>query len=256
MKKKLTAVALVVCMLAIMLVGASLAYFTDKDEATNVFTVGNVDIELVEVFDENNAKLMPGVRVNKDVSIKLAAGSEDAYVWYLWKIPADLDSIDGTTGTNNALHVNSLGRTWDKYRENSQYWEQDQDKALPLEQTWDHDPEVELKATAGPEGYLYTEEIENVNYHVYAVLYHGVLSNAEGGQSETTQAMDKVYLDTSVNKDGQGYYQIITMGTNAGQKQYLPSLPNNAKIIVEAYGIQAAGFDDVYAAYTAYQKQK
>lgn len=48
MKKKLTAVALVVCMLAIMLVGASLAYFTDKDEATNTFTVGNVSITLIE----------------------------------------------------------------------------------------------------------------------------------------------------------------------------------------------------------------
>lgn len=48
MKKKLTAVALVVCMLAVMLVGASLAYFTDAKDATNTFTVGNVDIELIE----------------------------------------------------------------------------------------------------------------------------------------------------------------------------------------------------------------
>lgn len=48
MKKKLTAVALVVCMLAIMLVGASLAYFTDKDEEVNTFTVGNVKIDLIE----------------------------------------------------------------------------------------------------------------------------------------------------------------------------------------------------------------
>ena len=45
-------------------------------------------------------------------------------------------------------------------------------------------------------------------------------------------------------------------GENAGKKQYLPSLPDNAQIIVEAYGIQAAGFDDVYAAYKAYQAQK
>lgn len=48
MKKKLTAVALVVCMLAVMLVGASLAYFTDTKTATNTFTVGNVKIELLE----------------------------------------------------------------------------------------------------------------------------------------------------------------------------------------------------------------
>lgn len=255
MRKKIVALSMAVLMLAVAVVGGTLAYFTDTDDAENVFTVGNVDIELDEVFDKDNAKLMPGINVNKDVKITLADGSEDAYVWYLWKIPADLDSIDGTTGTNNALHVNSLGRTWDTYRENSKYWADGQTEALPLNQTWDHDPEVELGLTAGPEGYLYTETIGEVQYHVYAALYHGILSNAEGGQTETTQAMDKVYLDKSVNKDADGYYQIINMGPQAGQKHYLRSLPDNAKIIVEAYAIQAAGFDDVYAAYNAYQKQ-
>ena len=48
MKKKLTAVALIICMIAIMLVGATMAYFTDEAEATNTFTVGNVKIELLE----------------------------------------------------------------------------------------------------------------------------------------------------------------------------------------------------------------
>lgn len=62
MKKKLTAVALIVCMLAIMLVGASLAYFTDDDEATNTFTVGNVTIDLTEPkWDEAGSKDAPEV---------------------------------------------------------------------------------------------------------------------------------------------------------------------------------------------------
>lgn len=252
MKKKITALCLCVALLAIAVVGASLAYFTDKDDAENVFTVGKIDISLNEVFDAENANLMPGVDVNKDVSISLSSDSNAAYVWYLWKIPADLDSIDGTTGTNNALHVNSLGRTWDKYRENKDYWAEGQTEAYPIEQTWDHDPENELGLTAGPEGYLYTETIGSVEYHVYAVLYHGKLQPGES----TTEAMTKVYLDTSVNKDDDGYYQIISKGVNKGQKQYLPSLPDNAKIIVEAYGIQADNFKDVYEAYKAYQTQK
>ena len=252
MKKKIVALCLCVALAVVAIGGATLAYFTDTDDATNTFTVGKVDITLNETFDKNNAKLMPGVDVNKDVSITLNEGSSDAYVWYLWKIPADLDSIDGTTGTNNALHVNSLGRTWDTYRKNPNYWAEGQTEALPLDQTWDHDPETELGLTAGPEGYLYTEENNGVNYHVYAALYHGKLS---AGQT-TTEAMTKVYLDTSVNQDEGGYYQIIRKGEQAGQKHYLPSLPNNAKIIVEAYAIQADGFDDVYAAYKAYQAQK
>jgi len=76
MKKKLTAVALVVCMLAIMLVGASLAYFTDESEvATNVMTTGKVSIvqneyqrgedgKLVAFDHENAKKLIPAVGDN------------------------------------------------------------------------------------------------------------------------------------------------------------------------------------------------
>ena len=48
MKKKITAIFLCVALVAIAIVGASLAYFTDTDAATNTFTVGNVKIELLE----------------------------------------------------------------------------------------------------------------------------------------------------------------------------------------------------------------
>lgn len=48
MKKKITALCLCVALLAVAVVGASLAYFTDTDNATNTFTVGNVKIDLIE----------------------------------------------------------------------------------------------------------------------------------------------------------------------------------------------------------------
>ena len=48
MKKKITAIFLCVALVAIAIVGASLAYFTDTDNATNTFTVGNVKIDLIE----------------------------------------------------------------------------------------------------------------------------------------------------------------------------------------------------------------
>ena len=48
MKKKITALCLCVALLAVAVVGASLAYFTDTDKATNTFTVGNVKIDLIE----------------------------------------------------------------------------------------------------------------------------------------------------------------------------------------------------------------
>lgn len=251
MKKKITAIFLCVALVAIAIVGASLAYFTDKDEATNTFTMGNVKIDLQETFDPDTAVLRPGSQTTNKIEKKVwieNTGTEDAYVWYEWYIPSALDSTDGSTGTNNVLHVNSNGNSWDKYRENSKFWKEGQTEALPLEQTWDHDPETELGLAVGPEGFIRTETIDNIQYNVYLVLYHGVLAEGE----KTTVAMNGAYLDSkvdnAVDESGDVYYTI-----NGKPIDY--DFTQKINIIVKAYGIQAAGFADVYAAYTAYEAQ-
>ena len=48
MKKKILALCLVVALAVTAVVGGTLAYFTDTDDAKNTFTVGNVNIELLE----------------------------------------------------------------------------------------------------------------------------------------------------------------------------------------------------------------
>jgi len=241
MKKKLIAIFLCVALAAVAVVGASLAYFTDTDAKTNVFTTGKVDITLEENFDEDNAKLLPGSQtknaVQKEVKIKLETGSEKSYVWYEWLIPAALDSTDGSTGTNNIIHVNSYGYTWDKYRESFAL----DTGALPLEKTWDHDPEVELGTGLGPQGFVGTEIVDGIVYNKYVVLYHGVLSAGE----ETTPAMSQVYMDSKVDTNNKGEY---TKNGNVINYDFSKGI----NIIVRAYGIQADGFDDVYAAYKAY----
>ena len=251
MKKKLTAIFLCVALVAIAIVGASLAYFTDKDEATNTFTMGNVKIDLQETFDPDTAVLRPGSQTTNKIEKKVwieNTGTENAYVWYEWYIPSALDSTDGSTGTNNVLHVNSNGNSWDKYRENSKFWKEGQTKALPLEQTWDHDPETELGLTVGPEGFIRTETIDDIQYNVYLVLYHGVLAEGE----KTTVAMNGAYLDSkvdnAVDESGDVYYTI-----NGDKIDY--DFTKGVNIIVKAYGIQAEGFADVYAAYNAYAAQ-
>lgn len=241
MKKKIVTACLVVALLVVGIVGASLAYFTDKDAKDNVFTTGKADITLQENFNQDNAKLLPGSQsknaVPKEVSIKLEKGSEDSYVWYEWLIPAVLDSTDGSTGTNNIVHVNSYGSTWDKYRENSKYWAEGQTKALPLEKTWDH------TLTGTVQGFVGTETIDGIVYNKYVALYHGVLKAGE----ETTKAMSQVYMDSKVDTNDAGKYtyngEVINYDFSKG-----------VHIIVRAYGIQAAGFADVYEAYNAYNK--
>lgn len=239
MKKKIVTCCLVAALLVIGVIGASLAYFTDKDAKDNIFTTGKVDISLQENFTQNS-KLLPGSQtqnaVKKQVSIKLEDGSEDAYVWYEWLIPAALDSTDGSTGTNNVVHVNALGRTWDKYREDSKFWADGQTEALPLEKTWDHSVKNSVQ------GFIGTETVDGIVYNKYVVLYHGKLSAGE----ETTVAMNQVYMDSKVDTNDAGQYTI-----NGKAIDY--DFSKGIKILVRAYGIQATGFDDVYVAYNAYK---
>ena len=47
-KKKLVALLLVLVMAITSVAGATLAYFTDTDDAANTFTVGKVKIDLIE----------------------------------------------------------------------------------------------------------------------------------------------------------------------------------------------------------------
>ena len=74
MKKKVAALGLVAAML-LTSAGATLAYFTDKDDATNTFTVGNVSIDLTEPkWDANGSKdapeVYPGEALAKDPTVK------------------------------------------------------------------------------------------------------------------------------------------------------------------------------------------
>jgi len=79
MKKKITAIFLCVALVAIAIVGASLAYFTDTKTATNTFTMGDVKIVLDEtnVNDPtgdrttvgNEYNVYPGAVVTKDPTV-------------------------------------------------------------------------------------------------------------------------------------------------------------------------------------------
>ena len=76
MKRKRTIIAAVILLLVVA-VGGAIAYFTDSDEKTNTFTIGNVDISLTETAwsstdsDSNGVpdaaeNLMPGQSVPKN----------------------------------------------------------------------------------------------------------------------------------------------------------------------------------------------
>ena len=80
-KKKEIAVSVV--LLLVLLIGGMLAYFTDQDTATNVFTLGgNVDISLSESWTPaDGLNLHPGAVVTKAPSIHNESSTTPAYVF-------------------------------------------------------------------------------------------------------------------------------------------------------------------------------
>lgn len=246
MKKKITAIALVVCLVAVAIVGGSLAYFTDNDSATNTFTAGGVKIDLIEkerdgqggLKDfENGHVLMPivgsaqgekdatGQPVAKNYVDKIVTientGKSDAYVRAYFAIPSALD--DGYETFNagaNILHFN-FGNENGVSTEGVQW-------------SWMH----------GNKWNYFETTIDGVAYNVYFADYYQVLPAGE----TTEQFLSGVYLDKSFDmKDGK-YYAF-------GKEVDLSGLINAdgelaIKCPVKAVAVQAAGFGSVDAAIT------
>lgn len=253
MKKKIVSLALAVCLIAIAAVG-TLAYFTDKDTATNTFTVGNVAIDLIEQqktdngladFDQNK-KLLPGTSdvnaVSKIVTVK-NTGANDAWVWVDLKIPAYLVSREYPTNeSKNALHWNSYGCFNVEYNSGN-YW-----GLATSDGIVDTDHKVtNTDMVAVEDGlwydyqYVGKEMIGNTEY----VVIRTKMQNTLPADKTSLPCLAQVYMDWRVvtNEDGTQY--ILPAGepisTNASWE-----------IIVNAYAIQADGFDSVDAAIAGY----
>ena len=74
MKKKLLSLCLVAMLAITAVVGGTMAYFTDEDNATNTFTVGNVSIDLTEpkwdaAGSEDAPEVYPGEALAKDPTV-------------------------------------------------------------------------------------------------------------------------------------------------------------------------------------------
>ena len=242
MKKKLTAIFLCVALVAIAVVSASLAYFTDTDNETNTFAVGNVKIDLIEqqrgkdglVPFEQNKKLYPIVGsaqgekdalgmptaknyVDKMVTIQ-NTGSEKAYIRAYFAIPSALD--DGYETFNaglNVLHFN-FGN---KVEENGAVTSTE-----GAEWIWTH---------GGKWNYFETTLSDGIKYNVYyADYYQPVDANAT-----TEQLVSGVYLDKTFDiKDGKCYAFGEEVTLDDGWDW------NNVSCPVFAVACQAEGFDN------------
>ena len=227
-KKKILSLCLVVCLAATAIIGGTLAYFTDTDNATNVMTMGNVEIDLEETYEQNST-LVPGLDINKDVWVE-NDGTEEAYVRVHMAFPADMDDGDPSfNASKNFLHWNFVG---DNYADGK----------------WSFLPEYSTgagyKGNGSGNWNFYTDTINGVDYNIYVATYRTAL--AVGGKTET--ALDKVYLDATVdgvtNDDGSVTYK----DTKGNEITLTADQLKNIQILVYAEGTQVDTFENAYDA--------
>ena len=246
MKKRIVTIALVVALVAIAAVG-TLAYFTDTDNATNTFTVGNVKIDLIEqqrgenglVPFEQNKKLYPivgsaqgekdeyGMPIAKNYVDKMVTientGSEKAYIRAYFAIPSALD--DGYETFNaglNVLHFNFGNKVENGVVTSTE----------GAEWIWTH----------GSKWNYFETTIDGINYNVYYADYY----QAVDAGATTEQLVQGVYLDKTFDiKDGKCYAFGKEVTLDDGWNWNSVSCP------VFAIACQAEGFDNAAAAMDA-----
>ena len=257
MKKKLLAIGLAVAVLAVTIVGMSIAYFTDTDDATNVFTVGNVHIQLNEQerkLNEDGSTILGTFTQNKplfpivgsaqgekdEFGLPTAAnyvdkvitientGASNAYVRAYFAIPSALDDgYDGFNAGLNILHFNFGNKV-----ENGNVYTTYQDEWIwkNADNTWKY----------------FETTIDGISYNVYYADYYQVLPAG----ATTERFVDGVYLDAGVNFDDNGNMTITR--NNETEIVDLGGIDlRSLNCPVCAIACQAAGFGTAEEAFTA-----
>ena len=254
-KRKIILLATALCLVAILAVGGTLAYFTDTDQEINVFTVGNVKIEQYEK-DRNGVdfvdgkKLFPIVNDGKDadgyhtgknyidkiVTVK-NTGTEDAYIRTHIAIPHVLDDgADTYMASDNILHWNGASAN-DKFTlansgelDNDWYWDATMTKDWPGNGGAWHSYETTVTTGEG-------ENAKTVKYTVYVATHKAIVPAGK----TTSPNLFGVYLDAGVdyNPDTDKYID---------QKGNEFTFPDPIQILVVSEAVQAAGFDNAVQA--------
>lgn len=94
---------------ALMLIGGASAYFTSQDAATNTWTVGSVNIDLLEPdYDADDAQnIVPNQTLAKDPQVR-NTGTNDAFVFIKFTIPKASVRTASDNGTVSDAAVQEL----------------------------------------------------------------------------------------------------------------------------------------------------
>lgn len=252
MKKKILALCLCVALVAVAVAGVTMAYFTDTDSATNTFTMGSVEIKLLE------SKLH---RTGQDSFIKLSDEelAQRVKASGMSNIPDNWDVF-----TDDAIKADAANYAT-YLEENGQNLVPGQyvAKCVYLENTGKSDAYVRIRvlinsaitcthdmytsaaqqANSGkPAEFNMTQTQETRNGVTYDVLTFTRVAPLEAGKMTEWNVFNHTGLQTSVTSEQVS--ALIESGAIGEDGSY--------DIIVEADAIQAEGFDDAAAAWAAF----
>lgn len=121
--KKALGLMLVAVLLVTATIFGTMAYLTDKDEVTNTFTVGSVDISLDEApvgadgkaitgerVQKNDYKLMPGHEYDKDPIVHFADKSEAS--WLFIEVTNEIAGIESTAKGYKSIATQITENGW------------------------------------------------------------------------------------------------------------------------------------------------
>ena len=277
MKKKIVAFTLVIAMLAIAIVGGTLAYFTDFDEKTNVIAVGDVSAKLYESKYHRGANsssylFMTGQPEVLDDATIVAddATYHTDYLPNATLMPFDLKSehrvqsmfeectvaknayVQNTSTTNDCFVMVSylipadIAPYLDIFYVDTQFVEEEDEvldaDARTLDNTDKSEPVYTHVSSNGAnfvEQGAYLVEIDGKDYYVADFIY---LERLTPGEFTQYSPISKITLIPPVTEE-----TIEELGL-AEDRQF--------DIIVEAHVIQADGFYNALEAFDAYFEQE
>lgn len=262
MKKKIFAIVLCICMLAIAIVSGTMAYFTDTHEQTNTFTAGKVGIYLDETeiaVDGNGApligedgnltitgertdasqtyKLFPGMIVPKDPTITLDADSEDAYVAAIITVKFEAPEVENEDGTVTKMSAADVVAKLSEEKMGLHHptWPMlNVEKFLTGDYIGPVPPKADhpLKHSAG-------QVYGNDDYSVFQI----------GKDDELTYTIYMFFEDKQSADDAITLFD--TMKIPAAWDNAEMAIMNGMEINVKAYAVQANGFTGTYPCYAA-----
>lgn len=253
-KKKLLVLLMSLVMVATIAIGTTLAYFTDTDSATNVFTVGNVEIDLNEVVAEKNengdlvatgerqdvlddeedeydyGKVYPGQFIDKDPTIE-NLGSEDAYIAAIVTVTSagNLHTY-GTDEEGNPLYLLGLSEDYANI-----------DIAKMVQLSKDSEP---VKLVSGGEGTLVNEAVTQINGYNGLMAFEGETYYVyqQPNKADNTYVFYFIIKEPLVTDESVTLFHRLNFDYRWDNEEMAQF--ENLNITVDAYAVQAYGFDD------------